>query len=206
MCLLQGVDHVISVDLQPPGFGEIEVRVCLAWGPVWPVLAALTRVPHPADQGLFPPSVRVDNIRPYAMAVKYLNTDASLAWDPVVVAANETCVELAQDVRVRAVSIVGAPLPPWCSTGTQNPFCRTGTLCTSLPVWCMEGRDIPACIHARVEGSLPAPSVSVSYRPPPPFPHSLVCRMPARSTSLWPRWPMVVTLTSVAGREALWTA
>ncbi len=30
--LSQGVDHVISVDLQPPGFGEIEVRACLAWG------------------------------------------------------------------------------------------------------------------------------------------------------------------------------
>jgi phosphoribosylpyrophosphate synthetase len=25
-CVWQGVDHVISVDLQPPGFGEIEVR------------------------------------------------------------------------------------------------------------------------------------------------------------------------------------
>ncbi len=56
---------------------------------------------HAPPQGLFPPSVRVDNLRPYSLAVKYLDTDASLKWDPVVVAANETCVELAQDVRVR---------------------------------------------------------------------------------------------------------
>jgi hypothetical protein len=206
MCLLQGVDHVISVDLQPPGFGEIEVRACLAWGPVYPVLAALTRVPHPADQGLFPPSVRVDNIRPYAMAVKYLNTDASLAWDPVVVAANETCVELAQDVRVRAVSIVG----PLSLPGVQRAH-RTPSVALALCAL--------ACLYGAWKAAT-SPLVSMlvlkvpclrrlclsPIAPPPPFPHSLVCRMPARSTSLWLRWPMVVTLTSVAGREALWTA
>jgi hypothetical protein len=137
ICLLQGVDHVISVDLQPPGFGEIEVRVCLAWGPVCPVLAALTRVSHPADQGLFPPSVRVDNIRPYAMAVKYLNTDASLAWDPVVVAANETCVELAQDVRVRAAPLVWLRSFP----GSRR---RRRNLVAALPI----------CALARLHGAL----------------------------------------------------
>ena len=49
---------------------------------------------------MFPPSIRVDNLRPYALAVKYLNSDAALLRDPVIVAANETCVELAKDVRV----------------------------------------------------------------------------------------------------------
>jgi hypothetical protein len=70
----------------------------------------------------------VDNIRPYAMAVKYLNTDASLAWDPVVVAANETCVELAQDVRVRAVPLVGLLSLPGVQRAHSTP-CVALALC-----------------------------------------------------------------------------
>jgi ribose-phosphate pyrophosphokinase len=66
-----GVDRVISVELQPPGQGQIE--------------------------GFFPPQVPVENLRAASIAVDHL---ARLKLrDPVVVAPNESCIQLAHDLR-----------------------------------------------------------------------------------------------------------
>lgn len=68
---MQGVDRVISVDLQPPGHGQIE--------------------------GFFDSSVPVENVRSTRVAIDWL---ASMNLHrPVVVAPNEACVHLAADFR-----------------------------------------------------------------------------------------------------------
>ena len=53
-------------------------------------------------QGFFDNTVRVDNLRPYSVAIKYLTGPKVRLEDPVVVAANETCVEMAKDFKVCA--------------------------------------------------------------------------------------------------------
>lgn len=73
-----GVDRIVSVDLQPPGQGQIE--------------------------GFFSSRVPVDNLRSTVIAVNHFAMKA--LSDPVVVAANETCIEMAQDFRVRFAFIV----------------------------------------------------------------------------------------------------
>lgn len=66
-----GVDRVISVDMQPPGQGQIE--------------------------GFFSPSVPVENLRSTAIAVEHLRR-AKLS-DVVIVAPNESCIQLARDFQ-----------------------------------------------------------------------------------------------------------
>lgn len=71
MLTTMGVDRVLAIDLQPPGQGQIE--------------------------GFFDPRVPVDSLRSTAIAVSYI-AKLNLA-NPVVVAPNESCVELAHDFR-----------------------------------------------------------------------------------------------------------
>jgi len=66
-----GVDRVISVELQPPGQGQIE--------------------------GFFPPQVPVENLRAASIAVDHISR--LKLRDPVVVAPNESCIQLAHDLR-----------------------------------------------------------------------------------------------------------
>eukprot|EP01138_Halocafeteria_seosinensis_P011800 gb/GECG01012059.1/.p1 GENE.gb/GECG01012059.1/~~gb/GECG01012059.1/.p1 ORF type:complete len:530 (+),score=57.31 gb/GECG01012059.1/:1-1590(+) len=66
-----GVDRIVSVDLQPPGHGQIE--------------------------GFFSSRVPVDNLRSTIIAVNHFVMKK--LHKPVIVATNENCIELAQDFR-----------------------------------------------------------------------------------------------------------
>ena len=71
MLVAAGVDRVISVDLSPPGTGQVE--------------------------GFFPPQVPVENLSSTRIAVEQL-TRLKLQR-PTVVAPNEDCIQLASNVR-----------------------------------------------------------------------------------------------------------
>lgn len=96
----QGVDRVLCIDLQPPGYGQIEVSKCAATpSPSASVALTLcTLRPACLGQGFFGTSVPVNSLRSTGLAVSYF---ARLGLNKVVVVSpNEACVELAQDFRV----------------------------------------------------------------------------------------------------------
>lgn len=96
----QGVDRVLCIDLQPPGYGQIEVSKCGSYTlPSASVALTLcTLRPACLGQGFFGTSVPVNSLRSTGLAVSYF---ARLGLNKVVVVSpNEACVELAQDFRV----------------------------------------------------------------------------------------------------------
>jgi len=66
-----GVDRVLTIELQPPGMGHIE--------------------------GFFSPTVPVESLRSTGIAVDYISR--LNLHNPVVVAPNESCIQLAYDMR-----------------------------------------------------------------------------------------------------------
>lgn len=97
-CVRQGVDRVISVDLQPPGHGQIQVRILPRVAPRVGT-ASLPHLTLSSCQGFFPSHVAVDSLRSVGLAVAYFAKQS--LRNVVVVSPNEACMQLACDLQVR---------------------------------------------------------------------------------------------------------